>query len=105
MLDQPGEDALTYLAALASGAFTIWFMFWGLRRSYELDDQLTRKERVIRWSVVIAGFALALIEGSDTAAEIIRVGGVLIAFAFLAWPNFAHMVGELVAKKKTQTPP
>lgn len=78
----------------------------GLRRRYEVDDQLTQKEHIIRWSVVVAGFGLALfVHGSDIVFGIIRVGGLCIGLAFLAWTNCAHTVGNLFAKNKTLTPP
>jgi hypothetical protein len=98
------QGDLIYASALASSAVSVWFVFRGFRRRYGVDDQLTRKEHIIRWSVVAAGFCLALFPGSDTEFfRIVRVPGIVIVFGFLAWPNFAHMVGNLVTKTNEDT--
>jgi hypothetical protein len=83
-----------YASQLASGAASIWFISWAIRRRYEIDCQLTRKEQVIRWSVVAAGFVLAFLQGGEF--EIVRIVAGVLALAFLAWPNFARSVADLV---------
>lgn len=94
-------EALAYITALVTGAVSVWSMFWMIRRGYGADDPLTRKEKLIRWSVVAAGFCIALfVEGDDPEFKLIRIGGWLLATAFLAWPNFAHMLGRPAANKK-----
>ena len=79
---------LAYAGQLASGAVSIWFISWAIRRRYEVDCQLTRKEHIIRWFVIAAGFGLAFLRGGEF--EVVRLVAGLIALGFLAWPNFAR---------------
>ncbi len=91
------EVTLAYASQLVSGALSIWFISWAIRRRYEIDCPLTRNEHIIRWSVVGAGFVLAFVQGSEF--KIVRIIAGVLALAFLAWPNFARGVAGLVTKR------
>lgn len=82
------NSTFTYLGGLAGGAVSIWFFFWAYRRKYELDHKLDRMAKAIRWSIVLAGFAVALLPGPRFRDTRIIAGIILVAF--LAWPNFAY---------------
>jgi hypothetical protein len=70
----------------------IWFLFWGYRRSLELDVKLDRTMRAVRWSIVVVGFAAALLQGPGF--RVTRIVGGVVLVAFLCWPNLAyHIVG------------
>ena len=87
---------LAYASQLVSGAVSIWFISWAIRRRYEVDCQLTRKEHIIRGLVVATGFGLAFLRGAEF--EVVRIVAGVIALGFLAWPNFARSLVGLVAK-------
>ncbi len=85
-------DILSNASGLSSSVAGIWFVFWAQRRTYELDYDLDRTMRTVRWSAVLAGFAAALLQGHRFVA--VRIIGGIILLAFLCWPNFSyHVVG------------
>lgn len=86
------NDTVKYLSGLAGGAVGIWFFFWPYRRKYELDYKLDRTAQAIRWSVVLAGFGLALLRGPQS--RLVRIIGGVVLLAFLAWPNFAYHLAQ-----------
>jgi hypothetical protein len=77
-----------YASQLAEGAASVWFVSWALRRRYELDYKLDRREQILRWAIIAFTFGLTLLRGSDLA--VIRIVAGLSSIAFLAWPNLAH---------------
>jgi hypothetical protein len=81
------SDTISYLSGLTAGAVSIWFFFWPLRRKYELDYKLDSTAQRVRWSIVLAGFGVALLPGPQFKTARIIAGIILVAF--LAWPNFA----------------
>jgi hypothetical protein len=87
---------LAYASQLAAGAVSVWFISWAIRRRYDLDYQLTRKEHIVRWAIVAVGFGLAFLQGAEF--EVVRIAAGLIALGFLAWPNFARSLVALVAR-------
>jgi hypothetical protein len=82
------NGTLSYLSGLAGGAVSIWFFFWPFRRKYELDYKLDRIAQTVRWSIVLAGFGVALLPGPQI--KDIRIITGIIFVAFLAWPNLAY---------------
>jgi hypothetical protein len=82
------RETLLYAGQLAEGAASVWFVSWALRRRYELDYKLDRREQILRWAVIAFTFGLALLPGPNFAAVRIVVG--ISGIAFLAWPNLAH---------------
>jgi len=82
------KEALVYLSRLAQGAMCVWFVCWAIRRRYELDVKLSRKEQLARWFIVAIAFGLTLVGSPRLAA--LRIIAGLVGIAFFAWPNLAH---------------
>lgn len=91
-------DGLSYPLFLIQNAITIWFVFWAIRRKYELDYELGRTARVIRWSFVLAGFIAALVQGYSF--RYVRLAGLTVAVGFLAWPNFAYHLARVARRRQ-----
>jgi hypothetical protein len=87
------NNTISYLSALVAGAVSIWFFFWPYRRKYELDHKLDRTAKTVRWSIVVAGFGIALLPGPEL--KIVRIAAGIVLVAFLAWPNFAYHLAWL----------
>jgi hypothetical protein len=77
---------------------SVWFFFWPYRRKFELDYKLDRAGNIVRWSVVLAGFGVALLPGPRFGATRVVAGMVLLAF--LAWPNFAYHLVRLFRRSE-----
>jgi hypothetical protein len=82
------HDILVNASGLTVSVLGIWFVFWAQRRSNELDLELDRTMRAVRWSIVLAGFAAALLSGTRFRA--LRIVGGVMLLAFLCWPNYAY---------------
>ena len=82
-----GETYL-YASQLAEEAASVWFVSWALRRRYELDYKLNRREQTLRWVVIALTFGLAMLRGPNLA--VVRIVAGISGIAFLAWPNLAH---------------
>ncbi len=83
----------SHVSILMTGAVSVWFFFWPLRRKYELDYPLDRSAQVVRWLVVGVFFLLALNRRPDFT--IVRIVAAVVSTAFLAWPNFAYRLTQL----------
>jgi len=77
-----------YASQLAEDAASVWFVSWALRRRYELDYKLDRREQILRGAVIAFTFGLTLLPGPNFAA--VRIVAGISGIAFLAWPNLAH---------------
>ena len=82
------RGSLLYASQIAEGAASVWFVFWALRRKYELDEKLDLRAQSLRWIVVAIAFGLTMLSGSGFSA--VRVIAGIAGTAFLAWPNLAH---------------
>jgi hypothetical protein len=82
------NGTVSYLIGLATGAVGVWFMAWPYRKRYGLDYEFDRPTKIVRWSIVLACFGLALLPGPSFKVARIVSGGVLLGF--VAWPNFAY---------------
>jgi hypothetical protein len=90
------NGTLSYLTGLAAGAVSIWFFFWPFRRKYDLDYKLDSTAQLVRWFIVLAGFALALLPGPKY--KLVRIlAGIMLA-VFLAWPNLAYHLTHLLRR-------
>ena len=96
-------DRLSYATQIAQGTVAVWFVCWALRRKYELDEKLDRREQSVRWIVVSIAFGMTMLSGSRLAAA--RVTAWVLGTAFLAWPNLAHgattLVDRLIRPKRS----
>ena len=68
----------------------IWFVCWAIRRQGELDYDLDRIARAVRWVIVI--ICLGLVFGLPQLLNppSLRVCVAIIGIAFLVWPNLAY---------------
>jgi hypothetical protein len=88
------------LAAIAN----IWFLVWAIRHQGELDRELDRPARLIRWSVVGLGFGLIpRVPDQWVHAGTVRVALLVLAMAFLVWPNFAYHLRRLFGPVERRT--
>jgi tryptophan-rich sensory protein len=84
------------MGGLTSGAVSVWLFFWAYRRKYELDYKLDSTAQTMRWLIVVFGFTVALIPGPQF--KIVRIIAGVLLLAFLAWPNFAHYLTQLLRR-------
>lgn len=89
---------LSYAEQIAAGFVSVWFISWAIRSGYEVDDPLTTRERLLRWSIVAVGFALAFLKGPEF--KIVRIAAVLASMTLLAWPNLAHRIVKIGSKPR-----
>jgi len=78
-----------YLFSRAAG---VWIASWTLRYRLKCDYRLSDTARLIRWAVVLLGFAL----GASLPSAWARVTAGLVGLAFLCWPNIAYYFTNLV---------
>jgi hypothetical protein len=79
---------------LSAQIVCIWFAVWAFRKRYEVDETLDATMKIVRWSVVVLGFALVDVLGQRWA--VLRVASGFTALGFLCWPNFAFYSVRLV---------
>lgn len=82
--------------SFAAGVICIWLSVWAIRRKTEVDYPLDWASQVLRWTVVVLGFAVAHLPGADLGY--VRVAGYLVGLAFLCWPNFSYHLVHLVRR-------
>ena len=85
-------------AMLAQIGLCVWVVVYSIRRRGELDRELSPKARVVRWGVVLAGWALASLPGLMPGWLAGTAG--LAALAFLWWPNLAYHTTRLIERAK-----
>lgn len=69
----------------------IWLAVWAIRRKGELDYQLDRTAKAVRWIIVAFCFGLVFRAGqllSPTTRVCLGIAGI----AFLVWPNLAYHI-------------
>lgn len=93
------HGAFLYARQIVSSAVSVWLIAWGIRRRYELDEELTAREKIIRWAVVLACLAMTFVPGSGLAA--VRVIFWLIGLSFVAWPNFARSFVRMFSRNES----
>jgi len=89
---------LSFYATLSAKIVCIWLSVWAIRKKAEVDYPLDRTARLVRWAVVVVGFAIGYyVPGSEFAYT--RIGGGFLGLAFLCWPNFAYHLTNLFRRK------
>jgi hypothetical protein len=83
-------------AFMVSGALSIWLTCLGFRRKYGLDHKLDGTGRSVRWFVVIACAILVIFELVPPGNVAMAIA--LIGLVFLAWPNFAFYLTQLLRR-------
>jgi len=87
--------------SFAAGIICIWLSVWALRKKSEVDYPLDWTSHVLRWTVVVLGFVVAHLPGSNLGY--VRVAGYVVGLAFLCWPNFSYHLIHLV--HRSDAPP
>jgi hypothetical protein len=95
------RERLLFFTHLVSGAVSVWFIVWGLRRRFDLDLKLSRAERKIRWMMVGLGAVVALIPGPSFGYFRLLFG--VAGVSFFVWPNLGHHAMRLFPHKPDET--
>ena len=95
---------LSFYGSFLAEIACIWLSVWAIRRKAEVDYPLDNRSRFVRWSVVVAGFAIGYYVPGPGFAYI-RVAGGFLALGFLCWPNFAYHLTNLLRGKSPQNNP
>jgi hypothetical protein len=88
-----GVSDLGGVWSFAAGAACIYFAAWRFRQKYEIDYPLDGLGRIVRWVMVVIGFAVVNIPGAKTG--LIRLCGFNVGLLFLCWPNCAYHLRNL----------
>ena len=89
-------DTLTYLKTIALEVMCIWFVAWGLRRKYELDEALDTRAWIVRVTIILIGTVCLLFRSPSFMYERLVFGGA--AAAVTVWPNFAYRISRIGMK-------
>lgn len=84
----------SYNLRIIGYAIGIWAGAWGYRYWSGVDEPLDRAEKGIRWCVV--GCSFVFIQSASPKLAIVRLIAGFVGVAFLAWPNLARSVGDLL---------
>jgi hypothetical protein len=90
--------AATPLYSITAAIASVWFVFWGYRRRYDLDYPLDSVARQIRWLMVFLGFGIIIVGLRWITVSYIRWIGLLWMLGFLVWPNFASHLTALLRR-------
>jgi hypothetical protein len=71
---------LENLGILVGAGLNIGFVFWSLRRGYDLDEKLTYEMKRLRWGIVAFGIVIGSIPGLTT---LIRAPIGIIGLVFM----------------------
>jgi hypothetical protein len=81
---------------LVSAAVTIWFPCWGVRRKFKLDHKLDSTAQYVRWFVIV--ICLVLVDFDIAPPGKWAVTIALTFLAFVAWPNLAFYLTQLLRR-------
>ncbi len=87
--------------ATASAVLGMYFACWSIRYSAGLNYKLSRRARLTRWLLVVGGFGLTYLPGSNMA--IARVTSGFVGLVIFCWPNFAYRLDKLLFRDWPQT--
>jgi len=71
----------------------LWLSVWAMRYKAGIDYKLSVQATAIRWTVVVACFALTSVPGTNLGW--FRVFSYFVGLGFLCWPNLAYRLGNL----------
>jgi len=77
---------------------SVWVMLWGIRRKGEFDYQLDEDAKRVRWLIVVSSMAFSYLSAVVLDSTWCVLGGWIVATAFLAWPNFAYHLTNLLRR-------
>lgn len=81
----------------------IWLCFWAIRKKADVHYPLDGVGRIVRWTLVAVGFAVVYYVASSGLGYL-RVAGMLVALAFLCWPNLAFYLRNLFKTGRSNGP-
>jgi hypothetical protein len=86
-------DTFTYIKSIALDITAIWFVGWGLRKRYELDEKLDTRAWTVRIILIVAGFiSLFFRSPKFMYVRIIFAGAAAVA---IVWPNVAYRISRI----------
>jgi hypothetical protein len=90
----PIASFLSFYGSFSAKIACIWLSVWAIRRKAEVDYPLDNLSRSVRWSAVLAGFAVGYYVPGPGLGWV-RVAGGFLGLGFLCWPNFAYHLTNL----------
>ena len=100
-MDQFFHQFVSNAMTIAIPAIGIWLGIWGLRRKLESDYKLDGIARAVRWCIVVTSWIIGSIPGRGVGP--LSAVAVLVALAFLWWPNFAYHLTRLFRRSSELT--
>jgi hypothetical protein len=90
-----------HLSAWLKACLGLMLPAWAIRYNHKLDLPMNWRAGSIRWSIVLAFFALASL---PTGAQLLRIAAASVALIFAVWPNFAvHIEKRIWPEAQGQT--
>jgi hypothetical protein len=83
---------ISHVSFLVEKSLGIWFVCWAIRRNAGVDYKLSGTAKVVRWTVVGAGYVLG---AGLPGPAVTRVAPGLTGICFLCWPNLAYHLTNL----------
>ena len=77
---------------------SVWLILWGIRQKGELDHELDEEAKRVRWLIVMLGMAFSYFSAIALDWRWCVLTGWIVATAFLAWPNFAYHLTNLLRR-------
>jgi hypothetical protein len=85
-----------YAATVIKTSLILWFALWAIRYRGELDRELSRGAKLLRWAVVVLAHTVVIVASSWLKYPAVRVSVWGVGAAFLAWPNLAYHVFNML---------
>jgi hypothetical protein len=97
MIVSAGETMLRNVE-LSAAIANIWFVAWAIRHKGELDHELDRTAKLIRWLVAIVCLGVVAQFPQSLNPPPFRVCVAFVGIGFLVWPNFAFYFTRLLRR-------
>lgn len=86
-------DTFTYIKSIALDITAVWFVGWGLRKKYDLDENLDMRAWTVRIILIVAGFISLFFRSPNFMyVRIIFAGAATVA---IVWPNVAYRISRI----------
>jgi hypothetical protein len=92
------RNILGFYGSFSAKIACIWLSVWLIRKKAQADYPLDRTAHLVRWAVIVAGFAIGYYLQDFWY---MRIGGRFLGLAFLCWPNFAYHLAHLARRNHT----
>jgi hypothetical protein len=88
---------LSPIGRTSAAICNIWFVVWAIRHKGELDYELDRTAKWIRWIVVAIFLGTPIFRPELFGARPpLRVCVGMVGLLFLVWPNFAYHLTRIL---------